>query len=463
MRARSLTARLLVGVLLMSGLALATSLAAGVALTRDYLYQRAGDQVVALAGAPRLTPRPVGPEDLCDLASDPAPLPSDFRVAVIDTAGSARCAIPAGVPGPATPSMAQLEAWAGSGQPVVVSGGRGGPWSTAVRELPDVPEASGIRYVVVAISLEEADRTARRLALGGAGAALAVLLGLALVGHWVIRVGLRPLTEVREAARGIRHGDLSARVPGGDRGTEVAELATVLNEMLGEIEQGFEERRAAEARIRQFAADASHELRTPLTSIKGYAQLHPKLPPGERDDLVRRIDSEADRMTAIVEDLLLLVRLDRAPGLTRENVDLVEVAHDVLSAARARYPDRRLDLDVSGPVVVSADRGRVIQVLGNLVTNALVHTPGSVTVRVAEAPGEVRIEVADEGPGMTEEVREHVFDRFFRADAGRSHETAGSGLGLSIVRALVEAHGGSVVCESSPETGSRFTVTLARL
>ena len=167
-------------------------------------------------------------------------------------------------------------------------------------------------------------------------------------------------------------------------------------------------------------------------------------------------------MAAIVEDLLLLVRLDRDPVLTRESVDLVEVAHDVLHAARARHPDRRLELEVSGPVVVPADRSRIVKVLGSLVANALVHTPGSVTVRVEEAPGEVRIDVTDQGPGMTDEVREHVFDRFFRADAGRSHETSGSGLGLSIVRALVEAHGGSVVCESSPETGSRFTVKLAR-
>ncbi len=462
MRARSLTARLLNGVLLMSGLALATSLAAGVALTRDYLYDRAGDQVVSLAGAPRLTPRAVGPADLCDLTSDPGLLPSDFRVMVIDTTGSVRCAIPAGVSGPPTPSAAELAARAGSDKPFVLAGDDGGPWSTAVLELPDVPDANGIRYVVVGISLEEADRTARRLALGGAGAALGVLLVLAVAGHWVIRVGLRPLTEVREAARGIRYGDLSARVPAGDPGTEVAELAAVLNDMLGEIEQGFEARRAAEGRIRQFAADASHELRTPLTSIKGYAQLHAQVAAGERDEVVRRIDIEADRMAAIVEDLLLLVRLDRDPVLTRESVDLVEVAHDVLHAARARHPDRRLELEVSGPVVVPADRSRIVKVLGSLVANALVHTPGSVTVRVEEAPGEVRIDVTDQGPGMTDEVREHVFDRFFRADAGRSHETSGSGLGLSIVRALVEAHGGSVVCESSPETGSRFTVKLAR-
>jgi two-component system, OmpR family, sensor kinase len=470
---RSLTARLLLGVTAVSGLGLAVLLLVGALLLRDYLYDRGSEQVAGLVKAPALSESGFPAARLCEApvstgaAADV--LPSDFRLTVVGPDGQVRCRVPARSDGPPVPALATLASW---GDEARVVDGDGGPWATSVVPVTGGDAAGG--YVMVAVSLGEADDTVRRLVLGGLVTGLVVLGALALVGWGVIRVGLRPLTEVREAARGIGRGDLSARVPPGTPGTEVAELATALNTMLEEIEEGFEERAASEGRIRQFAADASHELRTPLTSIKGYAQLYDQLgrpgadPEGAEDlesrrrDVVRRIDLEADRMTSIVEDLMLLARLDQDPALVREEVDLVEVAHDVLASARARHPDRRLDLRVSGPVVVAGDRGRLLQVLDNLVGNSLVHTPGGVTVSVHETATGGELVVVDEGPGMPEEVRAHAFDRFYRADAGRSHESGGSGLGLSIVRALVEAHGGTVDCASSPRGGSSFTVRLPR-
>ncbi len=458
-RPRSLTGRLLLGLLVVSAAGLTVSLLSGTVLLRDYLYGRATDQVVGLSRAPGLQPGTIPAGRLCTAPSAPEVLPSEFRLALVDADGVDRCRVPEERPGPPVPAVDDLAVLADDETSAIVDG-EGGPWALSVVRVGPPEEG----YVVVAISLREADQTVRRLTVTGLVVGGLVLAALALAGRSVIRIGLRPLTEVREAARGIGHGDLSARVPSGDPGTEVAELSTALNGMLTEIEQGFEERRESERRIRQFATDASHELRTPLTSIKGYAQLYAQLRAGERrDDVVRRIDTEADRMTSIVEDLLLLARLDQRPELLLEDVDLVEIAHDVLSAARARHPGRPLALQVGGPVEVTGDRGRLRQVLDNLVTNALVHTPSSVTVRIragGAGPDGARIEVVDRGPGMPAEVRAHAFDRFYRADAGRSHGSGGSGLGLAIVQALVLAHGGTVACASSVETGTTVTVTL---
>ncbi|WP_322919237.1 sensor histidine kinase [Nocardioides renjunii] len=476
-----MAARLLIGVLAVSGLGLALSLVAGTVLLRDYLYGRVAEQVSGLSQAPDVRPGAIAPSRLCEVTDAPAVLPSDFRLTVIEADGSVRCRVPGDQTGPPVPSVDELRDWADDDAAAVV-GDDSGSWATSVDAFDQPGRDGGEGYVMVAISLRNADLTVHRVAVGGAAIGVVVLAVLALAGRMVIRIGLRPLTGVREAAREIRHGDLSARVPPGKPGTEVADLSTALNSMLEEIQRGFEKRRESEQRIRQFATDASHELRTPLTSIKGYAQLYAQMAARNtgsdagtsiarearndveqrRAEVVSRIDSEADRMSGIVEDLLLLARLDQQPELVKERVDLVEIAHDVLTAARAGHPERRLDLKVEGPVEVEGDPGRLQQVVANLVTNAIAHTPSAIVVAAATTDGVAVLEVRDDGPGMPAEVQHRIFDRFYRADVGRSRRSGGSGLGLSIVRALVEAHGGSLECVSSVARGSTFTVTLPR-
>jgi two-component system, OmpR family, sensor kinase len=292
--------------------------------------------------------------------------------------------------------------------------------------------------------------------------ALAAVAGLAL---WLVRLGLRPLTQMEVTAAEIAAGDLSRRVsPAGDR-TEVGRLGRALNAMMERIESAFAERRASEDRLRRFVADASHELRTPLTSIRGYAELFRHGADQRPEDLaksMRRIEEESARMGVLVEELLLLARLDQRPELERSPVDLAAVATDAVSDARAVGNGRPIELATDGPVVVQGDDARLRQVAANLLANALTHTPPDtpVRVRVGSREGEATLEVADEGPGMTAEEAGHVFDRFYRVDDSRSRDGGGAGLGLSIVAAIVEAHGGRVSLDTAPGRGARFTVTL---
>jgi two-component system, OmpR family, sensor kinase len=298
----------------------------------------------------------------------------------------------------------------------------------------------------------------------------------------VVRSSLRPLKQVEETAAEIAAGDLSRRVPESDSRTEVGRLSLAFNAMLGQIESAFRAREesensalASEERMRRFVADASHELRTPLTSIRGFAELYRQGAVPDADSLdrvMRRVEDEAARMGLLVEDLLLLARLDQQRPLELEPVDLLVVAGDAVHDARVLAPDRAIDLDLlgDGAPVVLGDESRLRQVVTNLVSNALTHTPAgtpvSVTLEVEPAepgdgmPDRVLLAVTDHGPGMTEEDRAQVFERFYRADPSRTRAAGGSGLGLSIVAALVAAHGGRVGVQSAPGDGSRFLVEL---
>jgi two-component system OmpR family sensor kinase len=310
---------------------------------------------------------------------------------------------------------------------------------------------------------------------------LIVLTVLGAAGYLLVRNSLRPLTEVERTAQAIAAGDLSQRVPAGDDRTEVGRLSTALNGMLGRIEQSFRaqqaseaEARASEDRLRRFVADASHELRTPLTSIRGFAELYRQGAVRTEDDvrrLMQRIEAEGGRMGLLVEDLLLLARMDQERPLTIAPVDLAAVAGDAVHDARAVQPDRpvalHLDESLTDVPVVLGDEGRLRQVVGNLLTNALVHTPGTarVTVTVAEDPadaGMLVLTVADEGPGMDPADAERAFERFYRADASRTRSAGGTGLGLSIVSSLVAAHGGSVALDTAPGRGVAVVVRLPR-
>jgi len=267
---------------------------------------------------------------------------------------------------------------------------------------------------------------------------------------WLVKVGLRPLETMGTTAGAIAAGDLSRRVEPADDSTEIGKLGTSLNAMLSQIEAAFDERRASEERLRRFVGDASHELRTPITSIRGYAELFRRGASARPDDLARsmsRIEAEAERMGVLVDDLLLLARLDQGRPLDQKPVDLVAVVTDAVDAARAIDPDRVLDADLHGPATVVGDAGRLRQVIDNLLENARVHTPSGtpthVALRTAEDGGAV-LTIADEGPGMDPEVASKAFERFYRGDPARARSTGGAGLGLAIVAAIVESHGGGV-------------------
>jgi two-component system OmpR family sensor kinase len=320
----------------------------------------------------------------------------------------------------------------------------------------------------VAFPTTELDQTLRRLIGIEMVAASAVLLFLALLSLAVVRLGLQPLERIAATAGDIAGGDLSRRVEPAEPDTEIGRLGLALNAMLAQIETAFAEKAASEDRLRRFVADASHELRTPLTAIRGYAELFRRGAAERPEDLaraMRRIEDEAARMGLLVEDLLLLARLDQGRPLERGPVDLVAVAGDALADLSTIAPDRPVTFDHPETLVVSGDEARLRQVVGNLLTNARIHTPDGtgVHVRVRSSDGQAILEVADEGPGLPPGEEGLVFERFYRADAARArtNDGQGSGLGLSIVAAIVAAHGGSVHAGSPPSgRGAYFMVAL---
>jgi two-component system OmpR family sensor kinase len=327
------------------------------------------------------------------------------------------------------------------------------------------PTYAGPAVLVVAIPLRDMSESLHRLLLVELTVAFGVLLGLAILAWWVIKLGLRPLEHMQETAGAIAAGDLSQRIEIVDEHTEVGQLGIALNEMMQQIESAFAARAASEGRLRRFVGDASHELRTPLTSIRGYAELFRRGAADRPEDLakaMRRIEEEADRMGSLVDDMLLLARLDQGRPLERQPVDLTRLARDAVDDARAVAPNRPVDFSPNGAVFVPGDELRLRQVLGNLLQNANRHTPPDtpVHVRVLNDDDEAVIEVADEGPGMATEDANRVFERFWRSDPSRTRSSGGAGLGLAIVAAIASAHGGRAEVQSAPGQGSVFRVHL---
>ena len=316
--------------------------------------------------------------------------------------------------------------------------------------------------VIVAIPLRPVQDTLGRLvfvSLLASGITLLAVVVLALV---VIRVGLRPLDDMVTTAATIAEGDLSHRVRRADGRSEVGRLGLALNAMLGQIESAFSRQLASEERLRRFVSDASHELRTPLTSIRGYAELFRSGAAERPEDLAKameRIEGEATRMGGLVDDLLLLARLDQGRPLQPVAVDVAGLAADAVADARVAVPGSPVTLAAPDPVVVMGDAHQLRQVLVNLVSNAQKHTPVGtpIEVRAFASGGEGVIEVADSGPGLSEEQRERVWDRFWRAERTPA---GGSGLGLSIVAAIASAHRGRVSVRSEPGAGATFRVSL---
>jgi two-component system OmpR family sensor kinase len=320
--------------------------------------------------------------------------------------------------------------------------------------------------LVTSLSLNPTNDTLNSLRNVEIIASLAVLLAMGGLALLVVRRGLRPLRQMAGTADAIASGDLTRRVPEDNPSTEVGRLGSALNEMLGQIENAFDEKSASEDRLRQFVADASHELRTPLTSIRGYAELLRRdgfVDEAGRRKALKRIEEEATRMGGLVEDLLVLAELDRGRPLRAEPVDLQRICADAVGDSNAVPHDHELALVPGVPVVVTGDAERLAQVAHNLVRNALAHTPAGTTVRISTGVlGRMGfIEVADNGPGIPPAEARRVFDRFYQGDPSRS--VPGTGLGLAIVRAIAEALGGSaeVVPTTGPGATLRVTVPLS--
>jgi len=408
-------------------------------------------------------------------------LPSPYYVRVYSADGS-----PAGSPDaapltaqspPKLPPLRLNDEAVRSGRPFTVKSEDGkGSWRVVAVQSRD-----GAGAIAIATSLSDVSHTVDHLILLEVlvGAAALVLMGGS--GYLLIRQSLNSLVAVETTAEAIAAGDLSQRVPELHPRTEVGRLSAALNAMLARVEDAFarqrssEQRaRASEERMRQFVADASHELRTPLTSIRGFAELHRIGGTSAADvaDSMARIESEAERMGLLVDDLLLLARLDQQRPIEQKPVDLLDVAQSVVANARLVAPDRVIELAVDTPIppIVTGDEARLRQVVDNLMRNAMSHTPPAAAIRVRVVADEMThtatVEVADDGPGMSEADAARVFERFYRADhsrardADRAASTNGSGLGLSIVASLVAAHGGSAAVATRLGEGATFRVVL---
>jgi two-component system OmpR family sensor kinase len=318
--------------------------------------------------------------------------------------------------------------------------------------------------VIVATSLADVDATLRRLLLIELLVTGAVVAGLAALGLWVVRLGLRPLDAIGKTAEAIAAGDLTRRVERAESRTEVGRLGLALNTMLGQIESAFTAKDASERRLRRFVADASHELRTPLAAVRAYAELFSRGAAKNPDDLERSMSGirrESERMSVLVDDLLLLARLDEGRPLDRAATALDGVVGEAVDAARALDPDRPIRTEIE-PALVEGDRDRLRQALDNLLANVRAHTPAGtpVDIRLSRADDVAVLDVADQGPGLAPEDEQRVFERFYRADPSRSRASGGVGLGLSIVAAIVAAHGGRVRVASGAASGTTFSIEL---
>ncbi|HXZ99946.1 MAG TPA: HAMP domain-containing sensor histidine kinase [Candidatus Binatia bacterium] len=319
--------------------------------------------------------------------------------------------------------------------------------------------------VVAAVPMDTYDASLGHLLLLEVLVGLAVVVLLVLAAWLIVRRGLRPLDRMAATAHAIAGGELGRRVTPSDQESEVGRLGLALNTMLEQLEAAFAQRVAVEQRLRQFVSDASHELRTPLTSMRGYAELlrrNPGMSPEELEMAIRRIEDEARRMGLLVDDLLLLARLDQGRPLERAPVDLEALVSDACADARVSDPGRAVTVRTAAPLTVSGDEPRLRQVMANLLRNAVVHTPPGTPIDVAlrQEDGRAVIEVADHGPGIPIAARGRIFERFHRVDPERSRDQGGSGLGLSIVAAVVAAHGGRVGVSETRGGGATFRIEL---
>lgn len=324
-------------------------------------------------------------------------------------------------------------------------------------------------HATVALSLRTVDKTLSEFTAWVTMVDLVIIAIGAVLAYMLVKQSLRPLREIERTAGAIAAGDLSQRVTPGPAQTETGSLANSLNAMLSHIERSFETQRKSEERMRRFVSDASHELRTPLATVQGYGELYRLggIPPEELPGAIGRIESEAQRMSGLVADLLQLARLDEGHPMRHTSIDLTRLAADAVGDVKALDTERSasviaLDGGAPGPVIAIADEDRIRQVLSNLIGNAVQHTPAGTAVDIAVGTqnDQAIIEVRDHGPGVPEEHLSRIFGRFHRVDTSRSRASGGTGLGLAIVAAIAQAHHGSVSAHDTPGGGLTIRITI---
>jgi two-component system, OmpR family, sensor kinase len=489
-----LRVKLIAAVLALVGVAVVIISVAGVIVFRDYLLARADQQVRQQYRLVLLAVQ--GNEPGFHLQPGQIALGGSFITAW--RAEGVQLINPftmPGAPAVALPDVPVSRAWvaAHAGQITTVGGLHGTDRWRVIVQTAQYYDQFGKRTgtLIVGVDLGDIAGSVTRLAAIDAIVGALVLAGLAIIAVAVVRSSLRPLADIERTAAAIADGDLAMRVPERDPRTEVGRLGQALNAMLAQIEAAFRGRteseeaarssaRAAsrsEDRMRRFVADASHELRTPLTAIRGFAEYYRQrgggageLEPAEHDRLMQRVEQEATRMGVLVDDMLLLARLDLRRPLEFRTTDLLAIVADAAHDARVIAPERVITLNVSarGAPLVLGDEPGLRQVVGNLMSNALTHTPQRTPIDITIGSGtlpdsgepSVVLEVTDHGPGLTDDQIEHVFERFYRTDQSRSRSAGGTGLGLAIVAALAEAHHGNVWVNSRPGEGATFGLAL---
>jgi len=463
--------RLTIGVLVLSAIGFVGAGVGSQALLRNYLIHQVDDQLLSVvAGTQERLDRAGIARDADDddgqrSAQTATPLnrvPTSISVTVLDPFGN----LVGGIGGDFNSNQitdyvkgllpGQVAAY--GSKPFTIEA-PGADFRVATTVLP-----SSLGSVIVAQSLADFDKTTHQIAvvfliIGGL-----VLLFIAFASRQVIKVGMRPLERIEETAEKIAAGDLSARLDNYEPETEVGRLSTSLNIMLSRIEEAFDARMQSEDKLRRFVADASHELRTPLTAIRGFAELHRQgaVPEGEKtNELISRIEKESMRMGYLVEDLLMLARMDQSRELVIADVDLSALLQEAVTSAQAAGPDHTITTNIASGITTKGDADKIYQVVTNLLANARAHTPAgsAITVTVAKDGADSLVTIADNGPGLSAEDQARIFERFYRVDASRQRNSKdGSGLGLSIVDAVMRAHGGDVTVASELGKGAAFTL-----
>lgn len=473
--------RLVAGALVLATVTLAGTGLVGSRLLRGYLIRQTGDQLALLAPRaeriltvrnPQQPPPPgIGAPDVIAylVTSDGVPIAEQ------------RWLLHGGPHDPRLPSDLTLPPGQRERTFTVRDTGHGDPWLVRVQRA----HGPGGGYLVLAQNLVVVDRVVHRLVMVNLVAGLSALAMLAVATFWLVRLSLRPLRTIEETAEKIAAGDLSRRVPDRGHSTEIGRLGTAVNGMLDRIDTALAARSASEAaarrsesQLRRFAADASHELRTPITTIRGYAELYRQqrttMSDVEADRIVGRIEDQARRMGGLVDDLLLLAHLDQRRPLRTDPLEWASLVADVvldLATLTTDHPIELASLDgtdpvLEEPIMVTGDDERLRQVVTNLITNAVKHTPPDTPIEVAigrsemDGVGMAVLEVRDTGPGMTADQAAHAFERFYRAEGARASSGGGAGLGLAIVTAIVAAHGGRADLSTTPGEGTTIRVTL---
>lgn len=482
----SLRNRLVVGVVVLSALGFIASDFAARSALQSFLVGQVDDQLASVAGGSALRLDRAGiapdensaiPEDSTEDEADenvrkskPAPairplrqVPTAISVTLLDPTGNVLGIIGGDLNtqeiGNYVNGLTIHDVELCGDKPFTISA-PGADFRVLARVLP-----SELGSVVVAQSLDNVDNTIHQLQILFIFIGLVALLLIGLASRKVIDIGLKPLAEVETTAESIAGGNLSARLPDAKPDTEVGRLVSSLNQMLTRIEGAFSAQTESENRLRRFVADASHELRTPLTAIRGFAELNRQGAVQGKEatnELIVRIEKESMRMGALVEDLLLLARLDQSRELEKNPVNIRSAVEEVVASARAAGPEHPISISIpNGDIYILGDGNRVHQVIANLLANARTHTPvgTAISVVVTQDDNGTSISVTDKGPGLSNQDQERIFERFFRADPSRTRTTdEGSGLGLSIVDAVMRAHGGRVSVTSKLGEGATFTL-----